>query len=145
VALVVDSCILLDVALKDPSFGVSSALFLEGRREAGLVVCPVSVVEISPHFGGASRNVQEFLRVLGAECAAPWLPADTEAAAVGWTRYVTLKRQGRADRRPVADILIGGFACRFGGLATRNPEHFAPFFPGLALLVPPAAACSPPP
>jgi hypothetical protein len=37
------------------------------------------------------------------------------------------------------DILIGGFACRFQGLVTRNPQHFLPYFPALATRQPAGA------
>jgi predicted nucleic acid-binding protein len=135
---VVDSCVLLDIALKDPVHGLPSALFLDTQRRQGVVVCPVSVIEIAPFFGGEIGHVREFLKVMGAESGAPWMEADTEAAAAGWTRYVRLKRTGQAARRPVADILIGAFATRFQGLITRNPEHFRAFFPDLNLSEPPA-------
>jgi predicted nucleic acid-binding protein len=135
-AWVVDSCLLLDVALRDPVFGLSSALLLDELRADGLVACPVSVVEVAPQFGGHVRNVEGFLELLGAAPSAAWLPLDTEHAAAGWVSYVRQKRLGSAPRRPVADLLIGGFACRFQGLATRNPQDFRPFFPNLPLRQP---------
>jgi predicted nucleic acid-binding protein len=133
---VVDSGVLLDVALKDPEHGVSSALFLEDRRGDGLLVCPITVIEVAPFFDGDVGNVREFLKVMGAESATPWMEADTEEAVRGWTRYVRLRRAKETNRRPIADILIGAFAARQQGLITRNPEHFRPFFPELTLLEP---------
>jgi len=135
-AWAVDSCILLDVALKDPEFGLPSALLLEELRGDGLVVCPISIIEISPQFGGQVHNVRHYLALLGAESQSAWLEADTEHAAEGWARYVQQKRAGSAAKRPVADILIGGFACRFQGLVSRNPQHFLPFFPDLVIQQP---------
>ena len=132
-AWVLDSCVLLDVALKDPEFGLPSALLLEDLRTDGLVVCPVSSIELTPQFGGDLRNVDEFLALLGADRGVGWLQADTENAAAGWARYVKQKRGRAVGKRPIADILIGGFACRFQGLVTRNPQHFQPFFPQLAI------------
>jgi predicted nucleic acid-binding protein len=131
-AWVVDSCVALDVALKDPRNGLPSALLLEELRADGLVLCPVSVVEIAPQFGGLVLNVERFLALMGATPSAAWLEVDTENAAAGWARYVQQKRMGIAGKRPVADLLIGGFACRFQGLVTRDPQHFLPYFPGLA-------------
>ena len=135
-AWVLDSCVLLDVALKDPEFGLPSALLIEELRGDGLVVCPVSAIELTPQFGGLVRNVEQFLTLLGAEPYAGWLEADTENAAAGWMRYVQQKRAGRTGKRPIADILIGGFACRYRGLVTRNPKHFLPFFPELLIRQP---------
>ena len=77
---VVDSCVLLDVALKDPVHGVASALFLEARRGDGLTVCPVSIVEIAPFFGGNAATVREFIKLMGADGSASWMEADSEAA-----------------------------------------------------------------
>lgn len=139
-AWVVDSCILLDIALRDPEFGLSSALFLDELRGDGLVVCPVSVVELTPQFGGEVGNVQAYLTQLGTARGTAWLEADTEEAGGGWARYVQLKRTGSVGRRPVADILIGGFGCRFQGLVTRNPKHFEPFYPELTIRRPPPRA-----
>ena len=135
-AWVIDSCILLDVALKDPTFGTPSALHLEKIRNDGLVVCPISVVELTPQFGGQVGNVREFLKVLGADPYPSWTEADTDRAADGWSRYVNRKRAGTVPKRPVADLLIGGYACRFQGLVTRNPEHFQPFYPDLTIAEP---------
>jgi predicted nucleic acid-binding protein len=135
-AWVADSCILLDIALRDPEFGLPSALLLDELRKDGLVVCPISTVEIAPQFGGKLQNVREFLGLMGVNLAVPWHEGDTESAAAGWTRYVQQKRAGAAGRRPIADLLIGGFACRFQGLVTRNPQHFRSFFAELPIRLP---------
>lgn len=134
---VVDSCVLLDVALKDPDHGLSSAMFLEEKRRNGLTVCPVTLIEVAPFFGGDARNVREFLELMGVDPLAGWMDADTESSAMAWSRYVQLKRGGATGRRPVADIMIGAFAARHEGLITRNPDHFRPYFPELAILEPP--------
>ncbi len=136
---VIDSCVLLDVALKDPVHGVSSALFLESKRKDGLTVCPISIIEIAPFFDGNITTVRTFLKVMGAETSAAWMESDTEAAVQGWTRHVRLKRAGEASKRPIADMLIGAFACRHQGLVSRNPDHFRAFFPGLVISTPPVA------
>ncbi len=135
-ALVVDSCVLLDVALRDPQFGIPSALLLESKRKQGLVACPVSVVEICPQFDGRVTTTRNFLRLVGADADSPWLAKDTEHAAEAWARYVSTKRAGKTAARPIADILIGAFSLRFDGLVTRNPAHFAPYFPSLKLIDP---------
>ena len=133
---VIDSCVVLDVALKDEVFGMPSALLLESKRPEGLTICPVTVVEVAPFFGGEAAAVRTFLGEMGADVSIAWMESDTDAAAAAWSRFVRLKREGAVRRRPVADILIGAFACRLGGLVTRNPSHFAPFFPELPLSVP---------
>ena len=130
-AWVVDSCILLDIALDDPKFGRASAGLLERLRIDELIVCPVTMVELAPEFGGEIANLRDFLTLSAVQAHIAWTDADTDAAAQGWVRYVRRKRQGRSGKRPVADILIGGFATRFQGLITRNPKHFKPYYPNL--------------
>ena len=137
-AWVVDSCVLLDVALRDSAFGLPSALCLDRRRGDGLAVSPVSAIEISPEFGGRLANVHSFLSLLGADPHEPWLAVDTERSAEAWCEYVRRRRTDRLPKRPIADILIGAFACRFQGLVTRNPGHFSPAFPDLTLIDPAA-------
>ena len=133
---VVDTCVVLDVALNDAAHGVKSAQLLQSKLREGLVVCGVTLVELSPAFGGQLAELKRFL--IGAQIGweEPWTLADTETAHDGWWRYVSQKRQGIVPRRPVADLLIGAFACRADGLITRNPADFKAFYPGLNLLGP---------
>ena len=48
------------------------------------------------------------------------------------------KRQARAAKRPIADILIGGFAANRTGLVTRNPRDFNRWYPRLRMQEPSA-------
>jgi hypothetical protein len=52
VAWVVDTCLLIDVAVADPTFGNASARLLDARQAAGLVLCPVTYIELAPVFAG---------------------------------------------------------------------------------------------
>lgn len=133
---VVDSCVILDIAMDDPAFGRRSAECAEEHLADGMVACPVSVIEVVPEFGGDIASVRDFLHGCGIESREPWTEADTENAAAGWAAYVLLKRRGQGPKRPLADILIGGFACRFQGIITRNGDHFRPYFPSLILVEP---------
>ncbi len=45
-AWVVDSNLLLDVALDDPKFRPTSMELLRKRRSRGLAACPVTIVEL---------------------------------------------------------------------------------------------------
>ena len=137
-AWVVDSCVLLDLALHDPEWGLPAAQTLQHLAKEGLIVCPVSVVEIAPQFDGKAENVRRFLTIAGIQSGIPWIEADTSFAAEAWSRYVSARRQrgGKIPRRPVADLLIGAFAERHGGLVTRNPDDFTPWFPKLQVRVP---------
>ena len=135
-AWVVDTCLLLDVALDDPKFFPASARLLDEKQADGLVVCPVSVVEISPVFAGQMAAVTEFLERLNIPPAEAWTTADTQAAFTAWNDYVVAKRQGQIAKRPIADVLIGAFAMRFQGLLTRNPSDFRQLFPALPIIEP---------
>ena len=137
----IDSCVLLDIALADPAFAMPSAKLLDRLRRDGLVICPVSVVEVAPCFGGLAANVQDFAEQIGADAKWEWVPADTENAAAAWSRHVSFKRAGKGIRRPIADILIGAFALRTGGLVTRNVRHFSAIFPSLKIVDPSECVC----
>ncbi len=40
-AWVVDTCLVIDVAEADPTFGVASAKLLDNKRADGLTICPI--------------------------------------------------------------------------------------------------------
>jgi predicted nucleic acid-binding protein len=123
-AWVVDTSILLDVRMIDDAFGMASARCLAAHLEEGLVISPVTYVELAPAFGGDSRLQENFLERNGVEWLHPWIQADTEAAHRLWADYVKKKRAGEGSKGPVADVFIEAFARRFQGLITRNPSHF---------------------
>ncbi|HRR34285.1 MAG TPA: type II toxin-antitoxin system VapC family toxin [Kiritimatiellia bacterium] len=135
-AWVVDSCVILDVALGESAWSIPSARLLDRFVADGLVACPVSMVEIAPYFDGDVDKEQVFLDLIDIRHDWDWLPEDTETAAGAWARQVYLKREKKVGKRPVADILIGAFAMRAGGLLTRNACHFKTVFPGLRIEAP---------
>jgi predicted nucleic acid-binding protein len=135
-AWTVDTCLLIDVAVDDPEFFVASARLLETHQTEGLVVCPISVVELAPVFAGQLPAVAEFLRRLNILWPEAWTLVDTETAFASWHRYVADKRQGKITKRPIADVLIGAFASRHQGLLTRNTTDFRPLFPDLNIVAP---------
>lgn len=132
-AWVVDTCLLIDVAENDPEFGRHSARLLDRRQAAGLVVAPVSYVELAPLFNGLNEAQNDFLEAIGANWTHSWTWPDTIVAYRAWHNYILNRRHGRVDKRPIADILIGAFATRFGGLLTRNTKDFRSLFPDLRL------------
>lgn len=131
---VVDTCLIIDVLDDDPEFGPSSADLLDAKSPEGLLLCPVSFIELAPAFGGELERQQHFLRQINVNCTGDWTWADTCAAFFGWNRYITLKRSGKAPRKPIADLLIGAFAMRFDGLLTRNAGDFSSLFPDLTVI-----------
>jgi len=135
-AWVVDTCVVIDVLENDPAFGKRSAELLNSKLEEGLVICPVSMVELAPAFAGNLTAQRHFLDLCGIDYTVAFLSADIDAAHAAWQRHIAAKRSGSAPKRPVADILIGGFAMRFQGLVSRNPADFEPWFPDLQVVVP---------
>jgi len=137
-AWVVDTCVLLDVGLDDPKFGETSEILLRMKVEDGLCICPVTFVELAPAFAGDLGALRRFLSGLAVDHAELWQEQDTDRAARAWSRHIARRREypARSAKRPVADVLIGGFAMRFDGLLTRNTGDFRKLFPGLRLVRP---------
>jgi predicted nucleic acid-binding protein len=133
---VVDTCVLIDVLENDPAFGGSSADLLEKSLRDGLVICPVTMVELSPAFDGNLETQKHFLEQIGVDFTDPWTFADTECAHRAWNAYVQARRASDAPKRPLADLLMGAFAFRHKGLITRNPTDFRRWFPKLKLRQP---------
>jgi hypothetical protein len=65
-AWVADTCLLIDVAEADPQFGVASAKLFDLLRVDGLVICPVTYVELAPLFKADEGAQQHFLHNLSA-------------------------------------------------------------------------------
>jgi predicted nucleic acid-binding protein len=133
---VVDTCVILDVFENDPQFGKVSARLLEEILPQGLTVSPVTMVELSAAFDGDISEQKHFLDLAGISYAEPWTLADTEASHRAWNEYVQARRSCKTGKRPVADILIGGFSVNRSGLITRNADDFRPWFPKLAIRAP---------
>lgn len=133
---VVDTCVLLDIALGDPQFALASAHALDRLREEGLVACPVTLVEIAPALGDRPDAARAFCSGIGIPLDTVWTADDTLAAMKAWSAYVAAKRAGLSAKRPIADILIGAFAQRRRGLITRNATEFRRWFGALPIVDP---------
>jgi predicted nucleic acid-binding protein len=136
---VVDTCLVIDVLDDDPDFGRASAQLLDSKASDGLVLCPVSYVELAPAFLGDPARQHDFLSQVGLDYSAPWGWPETQAAHKAWARFVKMRRARRTPRRPIADVLIGAFATTRQGLLTRNRADFAPLFPSLTIGTPDAS------
>lgn len=133
---VVDTCILIDILVDDPDFGRASALCLRRYVAAGLVISPVSMIELSPAFDGDLLRQQEFLDLCGVSYDSVFDAATVVRSHQAWNAYIQKKRLRQIPKRPVADLMIGAFATRFDGLITRNQKDFKPWFPELKLISP---------
>lgn len=123
-AWVVDTCVLLDIHCADPHFAQSSADCLTEHLPYGLVISPITYVELAPVFGGNIKLQEQFLMEVGIDWQSPWLLQDTINAHWLWFSHIERKRYGSGAKRPIADLLISTFAQRFKGLITRNPKDF---------------------
>jgi predicted nucleic acid-binding protein len=135
-AWVVDTCLLIDIGVEDPLFAAKSAQLLDSKANDGLAICPVTFVELAPSFGGRAQPLEVFLLKIGIDYREDWTWEDTRRANAAWYVHVRKRRAMLAAKRPVADVLIGAFACRFQGLLTRNRVDFASLHPGLTIVEP---------
>lgn len=133
---IVDTCLVIDVLEGLEPYAIPSATLLHKKKEDGLAVCPVTFVELAPAFCGDIAQVKFFLTSCGIRFDLPWMDVDTEAGFHGWQKYISLKRQKKVQKRPIADMLIGAFASRFRGLITRNVKDFKSYYPQLHLVSP---------
>ena len=135
-AMVIDTCVLLDLRLGDPVHGPKAVACLSIHSAQDLLICPVTLVELAPAFHGDAPAARRWLENLGINTTEPWTDPDTVLAHQLWHAHVLRKRGGLAPKRPVADILIGAFASRFAGIITRNPHDFQNMTPALNVVVP---------
>ena len=135
-AWVVDTCVLIDILVDDPQFGEASARLVDRHASDGLVVCPITYVELAPAFRGNLTLQNEFLDGIGVECREEWIWQDTLLAHTAWYAHIQRRRAGQGAKRPLADILIGSFALRLQGLISRNPDDFRTAFPALEVRIP---------
>jgi predicted nucleic acid-binding protein len=132
----VDTCVLIDIADADPEFGEASAHCLAQRVGAGLVISPVSYIELAPVFDGSSRLLDEFLVGLGVVCDGDMSEPTRRSAFSAWGRHIAARRAGGSSRRPVADVMIGALALQHEAIITRNAKDFRTLFPKLHIVTP---------
>lgn len=133
---VVDTCVIIDVLSGDGEFSVKSADAIDMKRGDGLVIAPITYVELAPSFDGDSNRQDITLSELGIEFDFGGSKDAVMAAYKAWHDHVRRKRTGQVAKRPIADIMIGAYAMQKGGLITRNEEDFRSLYPNLAIFNP---------
>ena len=135
-SMVVDTCVILDILQGDPIFGEASARTIEQYAEGGLVISPLTYVELSPAFLGEETREREFLFEIGINLPPAFGEDDLSLAHAAWNGHIQRKRTGKVARRPVADVMIGALAQANDGLITRNADDFRALFPSLNIITP---------
>ena len=89
---VVDTCVLIDVRMDDPNFGRASAACLEANSQDGLLLSPISFIEIAPTFRGDEDLQSRWLTNLNIDFAEQWTHADTRKAHQLWHDFIEQRR-----------------------------------------------------
>ena len=66
-AWVVDTSVLVDIRQNDPQFGLPAAKCLVRHLPEGLVLCPITYIELAPEFTGDFTLQVEFFQRVGVQ------------------------------------------------------------------------------
>jgi predicted nucleic acid-binding protein len=133
----VDTSVLLDLLLQDPSFGTRSEEALrKASREGALVICDVVYAELAGLFPSQAA-LEAFLRETSIQLR-PSNPAILWKAGELWRRFcLDRPRHSAIARRILADFLIGAHAMlQAEQLLTRDRDFYHTVFTGLQLSSP---------
>ncbi len=137
---VVDTCVIIDIISGDGEFSTMSADAVDARRADGLVIAPITYIELAPSFRGDVAKQDSVLSGLGIEFDFAGNREAVLAAHKAWYEHVLRKRLGGAVKRPIADVLIGAYAIEKGGLIMRNDADFKTIYPNLTIFNPVSSA-----
>lgn len=133
---VVDTCVIIDVLCGDGVFSTKSADALDAKRGEGLVIAPLTYVELAPSFLGDVHEQDVVLAGLGIDVDFGGSKEIVLEAHRAWYEHVQRKRAGAMVKRPIADVMIGAYAMQTGGLITRNEADFHSLYPNLTIFNP---------
>lgn len=131
--VLVDSCVLIDIATDDAVWGGWSAETLARiGRNARLILNPLIYAEVSVAF----QRIEDVEALLPEEIfareALPW-----PAAFLAGKAFLAYLRRGGVKAAPLPDFYIGAHAAIRGyRLLTRDRGRYATAFPKLQLIVP---------
>ena len=91
------------------------------HSDAGLVISPVTYIELAPAFGGDVTLQEQFLSQVGVEWSDLWTAQDTRSAHALWAEHVKRKRSGITGKRPLADGAPGPIRSQTSLMGTRVP------------------------
>ncbi len=131
--VLVDSNVLIDVALDDPSWGEWSREALDrAASDEVIVVNPIVFAEVSVAF----QRIEELEAVLPPAIyrrePLPW-----EATFLAGKAFLAYRRRGGQGRSPLPDFYVGAHAAVAGHrLLTRDARRYRTYFPRLSLIAP---------
>jgi len=124
--LAIDTCILLDILLPDPRFGIFSKELLKKASTVGrLIICDIVYAELSPQFK-EKKDLDIFLEETNIKIKHCSLNVLWEAGRI-WKEY--LKRGGKRKNRILPDFIIGAFAkLNADAFITRDKKFYQKYF-----------------
>ena len=96
---VIDTSVVLDLVTGDPLFEPASTVCLQTHLKDGLVISPVTFVELGPAFRGDDLAAQAFLKSARIGTSEFWDPADTFLAHRLWHDHQQRRRQLQVAKR----------------------------------------------
>jgi predicted nucleic acid-binding protein len=132
--VLVDSNVLIDVVSRDPQFFEwSRETLLRARREAGAILNPLILAEVSTAFASPEELDRAFPAEQVAREPLPW-----EAVFVAGRAFQSYRKRGGTRRSPLPDFYIGAHAQVQGlRLLTRDVARYRTYFPDVELIHPP--------
>jgi predicted nucleic acid-binding protein len=132
-AVMVDSCVYLDVFSEDSRwFAWSSDALASAADAGGIVLNSVIYSEISVRFD----RIEELEALLPPEVFS-YLAIPREAAFLAGKCFVEYRRRGGSRVLPLPDFFIGAHAAVSSlPLVTRDARRFREYFPKLGLICP---------
>ena len=130
----IDTSVLLDILLPDPTFGPASRERVRtASRQGALLICEVVYAELAGFFP-THEALEAFLQDTGIQLK-PSEPQTLWEGGLLWRRFcVDRPRHAALARRILADFLIGAHAMRQAErLLTRDQDFYHTVFRGLRL------------
>lgn len=131
--ILIDSSVLLDLASRDPVWGVwSRGALAQAAENDNLAINPIIYAETSVKYGTLA-DLDLMLEDLGiARLNLPY-----SAAFLAGRAFVAYRKRGGARTSPLPDFYIGAHAAVAGmTLLTRDPRGVRTYFPRLQLIAP---------
>ena len=131
--ILVDTNVLIDIAVDDPRWGDWSAERLtEARDSDNLALNAIVYAELSVHFNTVEQLESVLAPFRFERLHLPW-----EAAFVAGKAFKRYRSRGGTKSAPLPDFFIGAHAAVAGlTLLTRDPRRYREYFPTVALICP---------